>query len=61
MSRIHDYRHGGEIGIAENLGTCNNDCSGYGWFYASVEEMRDLRYLLDRAIAAADEAKNKQF
>lgn len=49
----HTYSHGGTVQIREGF----NEFSPMIINKLSVEEMRDLRYLLDRAIAAADEAK----
>jgi hypothetical protein len=54
--KMHDYRHG--CTIAEVEGKWNEWYPPKG-IQMSIEEMRDLRYLLDRAIAAADDASKR--
>lgn len=52
----HGYRHGGTLACLNGSGNYDpNDPDDGVQSNLSVEEMRDLRYLLDRAIAAADE------
>jgi hypothetical protein len=48
--KMHYYSHGAEISCPTGW---NESCK-IQIFRVSVEELRDLRYLLDRAIAAAD-------
>jgi hypothetical protein len=54
-AKMHDYGHGCEVGCVAGW---NESCPMVNHMM-SVEEMRDLRYLLDRAIAAADEYKSR--
>lgn len=49
-ARQHDYGHGATV---ECLAGWNDSCP-LQVHIVSVEELRDLRYLLDRAIAAAE-------
>lgn len=51
-----DYGHGCEVSCIAGW----NDSCPIVTHTMSVEELRDLRYLLDRAIAAADEVKAEQ-
>lgn len=51
-SWMHDYGHGCQVKCRDGW----NDACEMQAHTMSVEEMRDLRYLLDRAIAAADDA-----
>ena len=48
--RMHDYSHGAQIKCLDGW----NDSCPTASLTASVEELRDLRYLLDRAIAHAE-------
>lgn len=52
-ARDHTYSHGAQISCPDGW----NDSCPILTLTVSVEEMRDLRYLLDRAIAAADDCK----
>lgn len=49
---MHDYGHGCKVSCVAGW---NDSCPTVD-HTVSVEELRDLRYLLDRAITAADEA-----
>jgi len=49
-AKMHDYGHGCEVSCVAGW----NDSCPVVSHTMSVEELRDLRYLLDRAIAAAD-------
>jgi hypothetical protein len=49
-ARMHDYGHGCTVSCVAGW---NDSCPTVSHIM-SVEEMRDLRYLLDRAIAVAD-------
>jgi hypothetical protein len=51
-AKMHDYGHGCIIQCPEGW----NDSCHVQTHTVSVEELRDLRHLLDRAIAAADAA-----
>lgn len=51
----HDYGHGCTVACLDGW----NDSCPTAKLTMSVEELRDLRYLLDRAIASADETKWK--
>lgn len=51
-ARMHDYGHGCTVACVVGW----NDSCPVVSHTMSVEELRDLRYLLDRAIAAADAA-----
>lgn len=51
-ARQHGYGHGAVITCPHGW----NDSCRIQTHTVSVEELRDLRYLLDRAIAAAEEA-----
>lgn len=51
-SRMHDYGHGCTVCCVAGW---NDSCPMVN-LTMSVEELRDLRYLLDRAISAADDA-----
>ena len=46
----HTYGHGAEVQCREGF----NDTCPFVTLTMSVEELRDLRYLLDRAIVAAE-------
>lgn len=50
--RQHDYGHGCRVSCVAGW----NDSCPTAHHTMSVEELRDLRYLLDRAIVAADAA-----
>lgn len=52
-AKMHDYGHGCSVSCVAGW----NDSCPLVTHTMSVEELRDLRYLLDRAIAAADEYK----
>lgn len=52
-SRQHDYGHGCEVSCVSGW----NESCPVRTHTVSVEELRDLRYLLDRAIADADEVR----
>lgn len=49
----HAYSHGAKIMCPDGW----NDSCRISTFVVSVNELRDLRYLLDRAIATADLTK----
>jgi hypothetical protein len=53
---MHDYGHGCTVACLAGW----NDSCPLVEHTMSVEELRDLRYLLDRAIAAADEARTRR-
>ena len=48
----HTYSHGGSLKIRDGF----NDSCQWVANKISVNELRDLRYMIDRAIAAAEEA-----
>lgn len=50
-AKMHDYGHGCQVSCVDGW----NDSCPTLTHTMSVEEMRDLHYLLGRAIAAADE------
>ena len=49
-AKLHDYGHGCTVSC---LNGWNDSCQTISHIM-SVEELRDLRYMLDRAIAVAD-------
>ena len=53
-ARDHNYGHGAVVECPDGW----NDACPVRTHTVSVEELRDLRYLLDRAIAAADLCKS---
>ncbi len=54
-AKNHSYGHGAEVSCVNGW---NDSCETLT-HTMSVEELRDLRYLLDRAIAVADAALTK--
>lgn len=49
--RMHDYRHGVTLSLLDGF---NEDCP-IASHNLSIDELRDLRYLTDRAIALAEQ------